>query len=385
MPEAGLAGNGRLVLDDERLEEVLELTQGAFLPCYQCGVCTATCPWGEVRSEPLSVRRIVRAAQLGAHPEAAALWQCTGCALCQSRCPKGVEIVRGLWGLRRAAFRRRETPPELERLLWGTLEDGNPWGGAPGERARWARDLEVPRAGPGREVLLYVGCAVSYDPRLQRLARAACRLLEAAGVSYGILGEAEACCGDSVMAAGEDAYLEELIQGNIQAFREAGAETVVAISPHCLHMFREVYPRHGAGFEALHVTQLLARLLHRGELRFGSPAQGAVTYHDPCFLGRWAGEYGAPRELLEAAGFSLREMAASEAEAPCCGGGGGRMWLETDPAERLANRRVEEARETGAATLATSCPYCIQNFEDAAGAGEPLPVVDVLEAAARAL
>lgn len=383
-----------IVLDDALWDEVVAQTGGAMMACYQCGTCTATCPWGLVRGEPLSVRRLIRSAQLGFRAGTVNgranedLWLCTTCRQCEPRCPRMVEIVDSMLALRGVAFANRQAPEQLEQTLWGIYEDGNPWGGKRTERARWANGLDVKDARQGVEVLYYVGCTASYDPRLQRVARALVQVFRAAGIDFGILGEVENCCGDVVHSIGEEGFLEEIVEDNAATFGETGATAIVTTSPHCFYMFKHVYPRYGVELPVKHYTEILADLIDEGRLQFETPLKQSVTYHDPCYLGRYEDVYEAPRRILSAIpDLDLAEMQDTRANALCCGGGGGRMWLETEKGERLSDLRVEQAQATGAGTLATTCPNCIQNFEDSlkTSGTKEMRVVDVAELAAQAL
>ena len=349
-------------------------------PCYQCGTCTATCPLG------LSARRIVRAAQLGMPGAATGVYSCTTCAACEARCPREVPIVRVVQAHRQRLMASQQAPKGLERALWGVYEEGNHWGGSRAQRGSWARDLQAKDASKGVDVLLYVGCASSFDPRLQRVAQGALRLLQGAGVDVGVLGHAEPCCGDVVQQTGEDAFLEELVATNVKLFASTGASTVVALSPHCSTMFADVYPRYGAAFETAHLTQLLARLYDEGRLVLRRGASGTLTYHDPCYLSRRHKETEAPRKLLEAiAPQGLVELEDRGVNTLCCGGGGGQMWLEDGgkgPHGRLSHQRLAQVDAVGAQTVATACPYCVQNLEDAAratGRAGAVAVRDVTE------
>lgn len=356
-----------LQVDNDRLRQLDELTSGSFNPCYQCGVCTAICPWGLVRSDGMPVRRLVRSAQLGLPVGRVDnyLWLCSMCKLCEEACPRDVRIIDTIRALRSAAFQERRIPQKLEAALWSVYENGNPWSGRKKERGKWAEGLSLKDAQKGVKVLLYVGCAASFDRRLQKVAKAVASILQAAKVDFGILGAEETCCGDVVRNIGESEFLRELVEGNIQSFNKTGAETVIAISPHCSNMFKNVYPRFGAKFAAEHYAEYIHRLLDDDKIRPVQTLSASVTYHDPCYLGRYDGVYEAPRKILESIpGVKLVEMSDNKENALCCGGGGGRMWLETEAHERFSNLRVDQAAQTGAELLATSCPYCIQNFED---------------------
>ena len=251
-------------------------------------------------------------------------------------------------------------------------------------RAKWTEGLNIKDALNGVEVLLYAGCASSYDPRLQNVAKAVSSMLKAANVDFGVLKTQEKCCGDAVYQSGEEGYLEELVAENIANFSKTKASVVVSISPHCFNMFKTVYPKYGATFRAVHYTEFLADLLDAGKLKLTQPIEDTVTYHDPCYLSRYHGIQEQPRKLLESIkGIELLEMSNSRQNTLCCGGGGGQMFLEVE-GERLSNIRVREAAETGAQTLATSCPYCIQNFEDSVKTvGNHLRVFDVAELMAK--
>jgi len=347
--------------------------------CYQCGVCTAICPLSSTGKSP-SVRKLVRSAQVGLMTASNDAWLCTTCKQCEITCPRGVPIVDVLHALRTIAFFERKAPQKLEELLWKVYESSNPWGETKATRARWAEGLNIKDAMEGADVLLYVGCASSYDPRLQRIARAVASILEAAKVNFGILKTQEKCCGDAVYQTGEDAFLEELITENVASFRKTKASVVVSISPHCFNIFKTLYPKYGADFRAVHYSEFLAELLDAGKINLTRRLEQTVTYHDPCYLSRYHGIEEPPRKLLESIkGLKLLEMTNTKQNTLCCGGGGGRMFQESE-GDRLSNIRIREAAETGAQTLASACPYCIQNFEDGIKTqGKSMQVSDVAE------
>ncbi len=364
------------IADDERAERYRRATGGALDLCYQCGTCTASCPVVADGGRP--VRIILRRAALGLDASHDA-WRCTACRQCEARCPRGVNVVEAIMGVRSVAFEDGAAPPEAHRLLWSTLEEGNPWGGARSRRGRWADGLPLKDATKGVRVLLYAGCAAAYDPRLTRVARALARLLLDAGLDVGVLGNREACCGDSVRSTGERAYLERLVAQNVKTFAETGAETIVALSPHCYDAFRNLYPRFGLTAEVVHATEMLARLADADRLPRPARRDARVAYHDPCYLGRANGVYEAPRRLLETVpGLELVELRDARENALCCGGGGGGMWRR-DGGERTGERRYRDAAAAGVDVLATSCPYCVQNFEDAGRRARGPRVADVVD------
>jgi Fe-S oxidoreductase len=357
---------------DDEAWEALAATTNANL-CFQCGTCTAACPLAD--SSPLRVRQLVREAQFGETD--AFLWKCMTCAECNASCPRGVDIVGLIRGLRGRQWHTREVPKGLPTLLWGMYSDGNTFHLPPKDRASWLQDVKVPGKG---STLLYVGCAASYDPRAQRIARSVAALLNLAGVDYQVMGNEEVCCGEAARSVGHDALFQDLQQRNTESFRKRGVERVIAISPHSFDALKAGQAANG-GPQVVHYTQAIEELLDSGKLGKGS-SKGTVTYHDPCYLGRHNGVYESPRRLLELSGLKVVEMGNSRAQALCCGGGGGRMWMETPPAERPGSRRVHEAAGTGAELLATACPYCISVFESERGS-EAIPVTDVAELLAR--
>jgi len=386
-----------LVLDDANIERLIELTDGAAALCYQCGVCTATCPWGMVRDEPLSVRTLIRQAQLGLQDGKIDLWLCTTCAQCEADCPRGVPIVEIMRSLRLLAWERAAgaVPAAVEKglpsLLWSIYWNENPWSQPPSMRMSWAKNLLLPAFDPQEhEILLYIGCTSSYDPRAQKIARQLVRVLEAAGVRFGVLGEREPCCGEAALSVGHRPYFEEIARHTAQVLSASGAQEMVIISPHCYDVFVNHYP---SATELnlpapVHYTQHLSRLVEQDRLKFEHPLEIVCTYQDPCYLSRHNSEYEAPRRVLSAIpGLQLVEMERSRENALCCGGGGGRMWLDTPVEQRFSNLRIQDAKATGATTLATACPFCAVCLEDSARLAGPssIQVLDLAEIAALAL
>lgn len=378
-----------LLLDDALWERLLELTGGQVALCYQCGECTAACPWGEVSQKPLAVRALIRQAQLGVEHIGADLWQCTTCGQCSSTCPRGVDIPGVFRSLRQVAWEANQPEKGLPSVLWSMYWNENPWSQPPSHRADWAVKLDLPAFDPAQhEVLLYVGCTSSYNRRLQKTAIALVRLLNAAGVKFGYLGNEEPCCGEAALSIGNLGYFEEVSAHTKKEFTERGVKQLVTISPHCYDVFRNHYAGMPVEWQPLHYTQYLADLVAQKRLTLPGPVERRVTFQDPCYLGRLNGEYEAPRTILSAIpGLELVEMAPAREQGLCCGGGGGRMWLETPIGERFSDLRVEQASQTGANALITACPFCLSCLEDSANmlTGSVLEVVDIAELAARSL
>lgn len=353
--------------DDESWEALAATTNANR--CFQCGTCTAACPLAD--NTPMRVRTLIRRAQFGETDPL--IWKCMTCAECNASCPRGVDIVGLVRHLRGEKWRRREVPKGLPTLLWGIYSDGNTFRLPPKDRAAWTQGVRVPGRG---STLLYVGCTASYDPRAQRTARAVAKLLNLGGVEFQVMGTEEVCCGEAARSVGNEGLYDDLQQRNSDAFRKRGIERVITISPHSFDALKVGQSKYG-GPQVVHYTQALEELLDSGKVG-GKVEKRTATYHDPCYLGRQHGVFEAPRRLLELSGLKLVEMANNRAQSLCCGGGGGRMWIETDPSERLGSRRVREAAGTGADLLATACPYCISVFESERGP-DPIPVTDVAE------
>jgi Fe-S oxidoreductase len=378
-----------VVIAEEPWERLLALTGGEAAICYQCGACTAVCPWGLVRQEPLSVRLFVRKAQLGIPDPDGQLWLCTHCAQCEAHCPRGVNVGRVMDGLRQLSWEQNQPHQGLPSMLWSLYWNNNPWSQPPSQRSLWAEDLNLPRFDPEQhEILLYAGCTASYDRRAQKIARAVVQILRAAGVAFGYLGEEEPCCGEPARSVGHAPFFHELAQRAAGLFERKRVSNLVTISPHCYEVFRNHYPRRDPHFHPRHYTQYLADLIQEGRLQFSQPQDQRITYQDPCYLGRYNGEYQAARRSLGAlSGVSLVEMEANAEESLCCGGGGGRMWLETETGQRFGDLRVKQASQSGAAILATACPFCLACLEDSLKAMQmtDLRVMDVAELVVQAL
>jgi len=376
------------------LQEVVDIINeegGEILKlCYQCGTCTAVCPWNKVRS--FIVRRIMHQGQLGLVDfEDEDVWLCATCNNCVKRCPRGVEIIDVMRALRRAVTELgiAKVPDSLRITIKNISGVGNPLGEAEDKRANWAQDLDIKLHTEGTEVLYFPCCIPEYDPSVQRVARATAAVLKKAGVDFGILGNRANCCGESVRKAGDEAVFKQLAQNNITALEEAGVKKIIVSSPHCYHALKNEYPRLGASFEVTHVSQYLLELLKQERLKLTKEVNLKVAYHDPCYLGRHNDIYDEPREVLRSIpGLELVELADHREFSLCCGGGGGRIWMETKSGERFSDLRLNQALETGAKVLAVACPYCMLNFNDSVltqDKGDLIEVRDIAELVQEAL
>lgn len=338
-----------------------------FKLCYQCGLCDIVCPWNRVRT--FSMRKIIREATFGlTEIESEDIWRCTTCGRCPQQCPRGVKQIEAGVSLRRIATEYGVFPGPVRPVRTvsaGLVARGNPFGEERKNRADWTEGLSVKTFAEGMEVLYFPGCYLSYDPRLQKVARATANILNLAGVDFGILGSKENCCGESIRKTGDEELFKRLARENIKTFIDNGVKKILVSSPHCYHTFKNEYPEFKVNFEVVHVSQYLFELINEGRLELNKEYGKKVTYHDPCYLGRHNGIYDEPREALKKIpGLELIEMAESREDSLCCGMGGGRIWMETPKAERFSNLRLEQAIGVGAEVLVTSCPYCITNFED---------------------
>lgn len=356
----------------------------AFKLCFQCGLCTVSCPWNIVRS--FIPHRMVCEARYGlADLGDEGWWLCSTCNTCVSRCPRGVGITDILRAVRSIMLEYQYSmAPESLRSAMGSLSGaGNPWGEEREKRADWVQDLHVKTFTRDMEFLYFPCCVPAYDPNLGSLARATSTILKKAGANFGILGTKESCCGESVRKAGNQSLFENLAKSNIDAFNGSGVTELIVSSPHCYTTFKDDYPGLGGNFKVIHFTQYLASLIREGKLGFTKELNKNVVYHDPCYLGRHNGIYDEPRDVLKSIpGLSLMDEIDFRENSLCCGGGGGRIWMETRKGERFSDILVEQAIEQGADILATACPYCILNFKDSVltmDKGDVLEVKDISE------
>ncbi|MEE4606457.1 MAG: (Fe-S)-binding protein [Desulfobacteraceae bacterium] len=351
----------------EVIDEIKEAGGEVYKLCFQCGLCDVVCPWNKVRT--FSMRKIIREAAFGlSEVEGEDIWRCTTCGTCPAQCPRGVKQIDVSVALRRLASEYEMFPASVKpaRTARASLiSEGNPLQGEREKRAEWAKGLSVKPHEEGMEALYFVGCYFSYDPRMKKVAQATVNILKQAGVNFGILGEKENCCGESIRKTGSEKVFKKLAKENIKTFIDNGVKKIIVSSPHCYHTFKNEYPEFMVNFEVIHMNQYVLELIKEGRLQFSGEFEKSVTYHDPCYLGRHNGIYDEPRELLnKVSGLKLVEMEACRKNSLCCGGGGGRIWMDTPQEERFSDIRLRQAEATGAQILATSCPYCITNFEE---------------------
>ena len=388
--------------------------------CVSCGRCEDACPAFEA-GKPLSPRNVVQdlrshlelvgpgllRGETSTQPTAGAnhgplselhdgtispdtLWSCTTCGACADVCPLGVSPLGMITDMRRHLVGEGQLRGPPAASLQKSQRSGNPWGIPASERFAWASGLEVPTVAdnPDFEFLYWVGCAAAYDRRIQNVARSVVKLLKFAEVSFAVLGVEEGCTGESARRMGDEFLFQELAAANVEVLSKFQVKKIVAHCPHCVNSFLHDYPQMGGEYEVIHHSQLLATLVDEERLPASAAETGEeVVYHDPCYLARANNVTEAPRQVVAAARFDrdatrITELPRNRRQTSCCGGGGGRMWFDDAVSERSGMGRVHEILETGAATVAVSCPFCRVMISDgiaASSANDSVQVRDVAE------
>lgn len=377
----------------------LDGRRAELLACTQCGRCEEQCP-AHATGTALSPRALLAslAQAAGGEPDRdlfdgvvteEMVWSCAQCGACAEACPVLVQPHELIADLRRTLVQRGGLDPKKTALLEALSRADNPYGSPRWKREELADELGVPllEEDPEAEVVYWVGCAATYDARTRKVAEATIALLRRAGLRPAILGEEECCTGDVARRVGEEGRFQELVGRNLRALRAVGTRMIVTHCPHCLNTLRNEYPDFGDAVQVVHHSELLGRLVEEGALPAaateGDPG-GAVTLHDPCFLGRFNRTWQAPRDVLRAAGAELREMERREARSFCCGGGGGNYWYTVPRDETMGAARLRQAQQTGAEAVATACPFCLRMLEEARDGEAPstsprLEILDIAE------
>ncbi|MBO1437291.1 (Fe-S)-binding protein [Meiothermus sp. CFH 77666] len=318
------------------------------------------------------------------------IWACTTCNACIEVCPVGNEQMLHILDVRRErVMMQGEFPAQLNNAFKGMERNGNPWNLGADKRLGWTEGLpfevQTVAQNPEAEVLYWVGCAPSYDPRAQKTARAFAEILHESGVSWAVLGKEEKCTGDAARRAGNEFLFMQLATENVatlNAAMEARPKTIVTTCPHCFHTLANEYRDFGGTYTVKHHTEYIAELLDTKRLEL-LPMAGEVTYHDPCYLGRHNGVITEPRQVIQATGLKLHEPARHGKNSFCCGAGGAQFWKEEEPGhERVSTNRYRELKGTKAETIAVGCPFCMQmmNLESAQEPeGQAPRVLDISE------
>lgn len=297
------------------------------------------------------------------------IWACTTCRSCDVVCPIWVDHIDKIIDMRRNLVMERSQMPEpVQQALQCLSQREHPWRGTTATRTDWTKDLNIKLLAEHSDIdiLYWVGCTSALEERNMKVAIATAKILQAAGVNFGILGTQEACCGDPARRMGDEYQFQTLCQKNIETLKSYNIKKIVTTCPHCFNTLKHEYPQFGGDYEVIHHTQFILDLISSGKIKVGSLNDNkVVAYHDSCYLGRYNDIYQPPRKILKAiSGLKTVEFAQSKSAGFCCGGGGGHMWMEEEPDKRVNIKRTEQAIETKAELVATACPYCLAMFED---------------------
>jgi Fe-S oxidoreductase len=322
-----------------------------------------------------------------------AAWACTTCNACIEVCPVGNEQMLHIIDVRRErVLSAAEFPNGLKNTFNKMETAGNPWGISAEERLVWAKDLPfaVPTVDQNADpdVLYWVGCAVAFDPRAQKIARNMAEILHSAGLNWAVLGKTEKCTGDTARRTGNEYLFTQMADENVAALNAVKAKVIITTCPHCFHTIANEYPQFGARYVVKHHTEFISELIRDGKLNVEPKASGSVTYHDPCYLGRHNGIFDQPRSLIEMTGANLVEPERTRNNSFCCGAGGGQFWKDEEKGkERVSTNRFRELKQTGAQTVATGCPFCLRMLteETAKEDGGAPEVFDIAELVAESI
>ena len=384
-----------------KVEEFTPWQLLSFDACTRCGRCEEACP-SNFSGMPYSPRKLIQDLRsvmvdslvTRSHDgngqvtndaiTAKTPWYCTTCGACIVKCPVFINPVDEVIDLRRYQVLTTGAMPKAVGDTMRNLErQGNPWGMLPQTRLDWAEGLDVRELAPGDEtdVLLFVGCAGAFDGRNKKITQALVRIMQKAGIQFGVLGFDEMCCGETARRMGHEYLFQEMAKQNIETLGQIRFKRIVTACPHCFNTLKNEYPQMGGSYVVVHSTEFLAGL----GLQLNPSGNGLhakITYHDSCYLGRYNNIYKQPRQLLNQAGVQWVEMPRHGQDSFCCGGGGGHMWMETEADTRINHRRLAEAIDTQAELVATACPYCLLMFDDAIrskGLSDKMQVMDVIE------
>jgi Fe-S oxidoreductase/nitrate reductase gamma subunit len=376
--------------------------------CTECGRCTSVCP-AHASGSALDPKRVIidlrdaiRARGLEAEPLAGevvsyeALWACTTCRACEEVCPAGIEHVPTILGLRQnLAMEQVLVPAGVSEVVANLEAREHPFRGATAGRTDWMEGLDVPELGSvaeadGVEVVYWIGCAAAFDERAQQVARAVVRVLRHAGVEFAVVSSQERCNGDVARRTGNELHYDLLARENVELLNGAGVKTLLTHCPHCLQQLRHEYERFGGRYEVQHHSELVSALIEDGRVHLRPGERERVTYHDPCYLGRYNRQFDAPRRVLDVVGVERVEMPRHGPGSFCCGAGGGHAFFDEAEGPDKVNRiRAREAEATGATTVVTGCPFCLTMLASGARAvGTPertLRTMDFVELVAEAL
>ena len=405
----GVAG-----IEDFTWKELLDLDA-----CTRCGRCQEVCPayasgkplnpkeviqdlkvsLQEKASQPSQNRDIANISHLGNGNRSLSdvvseevIWECTTCGACIEVCPVFIEPMPKLIGMRRDLVEMKASFPEELLSFFENMEQRkNPWGIAPSERIKWITGTNVQSFESNKTAyLLFIGCAGALDASSRHTTLAVTKILDSAGVSWGILGKDEPCCGDSLRRLGNEYIFDRMVKENIEMFREKGIGKIITQCPHCFHTLKNDYRHYGIELEVIHHTELIHNLIKEGRLKINQFSDlGSIVFHDSCYLGRYNNIYKAPRETIMLATNQMpTEMERHHDRSFCCGAGGGRMWMEERIGKHINVLRVDEALKENPDTICVCCPYCKTMIEDGLkdkGADAKVQVLDLAEIVAKTI
>jgi len=368
-------------------EEWLKKAPALMAAQAKAAVKTEGAAASEAPAEPAPVAETEEKPLIGGVVETDAIWNCTTCFACQEVCPVWAEPMAKMGEMRRNLVLEQASIPETAEGALRSIEDrGHPWRGTLMTRTSWMEGLEVPTLAekPDAEILYWVGCTEALEDRSIKVAQATVKLLKMAGVNFAVLGDEESCCGDPARRLGNEYLYQMQANRNIEVLNNYKVKKILTGCPHCFNTLKNEYPQFGGNYEVIHHSEFILQLFKEGKLKVSKGPSARVTYHDPCYLGRYNNIFEAPREILSyIPELDLVEMDRNRERNFCCGAGGGHMWLEEQKVgERINVMRTEQALSTKATVVATACPYCLQMFQDGIktkAVEETLKVMDFTE------
>jgi Fe-S oxidoreductase len=379
-----------------------------YYSCTECGRCEELCPaWNT--QKPLSPKKLITDLKnnLYAHKDQVltgkyedighvvdgnisedVIWACTSCRACETACPVFIEHTDKIYDIRRnLVMMESRFPKEVQTVFKNMETHATPWAFSREDRSNWANDLEIQTMadvqGQDLDVLLWVGCAGSYDDRNKKVMRAFVNILKKAEIRFAILGNEEQCTGDPARRIGNEYLFQSLAQANVETLNNYQVKKIVTACPHCFNTLKNEYPDFGGKYEVIHHSEMIAELIQSGKIKPAKPLEEKVTFHDSCYLGRWNNIYAEPRDILKSIpSTEIIEMKSNHDKSMCCGAGGGRMWMEETIGERINMKRTDQAIETKAGIIASSCPFCMTMLGDGVKekeVGDKMTVKDIAE------
>jgi Fe-S oxidoreductase len=313
------------------------------------------------------------------------IWACTSCRACEIACPVFIEHTDKIYDIRRnLVMMESRFPTEVQTVFKNMENNATPWAFSASDRANWTEGLNIKTMSQDSDVdvLLWVGCAGSYDDRNKKVLRAFASLLKKAGIKFAILGTEEQCTGDPARRIGNEYLYQTLAKANIETLNRYQVKKIVTACPHCFNTIQNEYKDFGGHYEVHHHSQFIARLIAEGKIKPTKTLDETVTFHDSCYLGRWNNVYEQPRSVLKSLpSVNLVEMKSNHDQSMCCGAGGGRMWMEETIGKRVNIARTEQALATNAGVIAASCPFCMTMMTDGVKSKEMQDKVRVMDIA----